>query len=114
MATQPANRLNGYRVEIDFALDSGDGPLLRESRTRIAALSLTAAEQRELRELDEMVVEAVLERDDLQPYLLEDDSTRPLAQWWWHLGKLRTGIYPADLLPPSLRLLYQPANPITA
>ncbi len=110
MAYQPDDRLNGYRVEIDFALSMGDGPLLRESRTRIAALALTPSEQRDLWELDEMVMEEIASRDDLQPYLLEDDPAHPLAQWWWHLGKLRAGAYPAELLPPHLRAIYQPAK----
>jgi hypothetical protein len=110
MAHQPVDRLNGYRVEIDFALSMGDGPLLRESRTRIAGMELTLGEQRELMELDEMVMDEIIGRDDLQPYLLEDDPSRPPAQWWWHLGKLRAGTYPAELLPPHLRALYRPAQ----
>ena len=108
MAHQSDDRLNGYRVEIDFALSMGDGPLLRESRTRIAALELTPHEQHDLQELDEMVVDEIMESDALQPYLLEDDSAKPLTQWWWHLGKLRAGTYPAHLLPPHLRAIYQP------
>jgi len=110
MAHQPDDRLNGYRVEIDFALSMGDGPLLRESRTRISGLELTTGEQRELMKLDEMVLDEIMESDALQPYLLEDDPKRPLEQWWWHLGKLRAGTYPADLLPPPLRAIYQPAT----
>lgn len=110
MAHQPNDRLNSYRVEIDFALSMGDGPLLRESRTRIATMELTSGEQRELMELDEMVMDEIINRDDLQPYLLEDDPTRSLAQWWWHLGKLRIGTYPAELLPSHLRAIYRPAQ----
>lgn len=110
MAHQPDDRLNGYRVEIDFALSMGDGPLLRESRTRLAALELTPHEQRELMDLDEMVLDEVMESDILQPYLLEDDPARPLEQWWWRLGQLRAGTYPAHLLPPHLRAIYQPES----
>ena len=110
MAYPGTDRLRGYQEEIDFALECGDGPTLRESRTRISTLSLTASEQHDLWQLDEMVVETVMEHDDLQPYLLEDDPTRPLAQWWWHLGKLRAGTYPAELLPSHLRAIYRPAQ----
>ena len=42
--------------------------------------------------------------------LLRDDPTRPLAQWWWHLGKLRAGTYPAELLPPHLRAIHRPGQ----
>ncbi len=108
MAYQPDDRLNGYRVEIDFALSMGDGPLLRESRARIATLELIPNEQRTLQELDEMVLDEIMESDALQPYLLEDDPAKPLTQWWWHLGKLRAGTYPAHLLPEHLRAIYQP------
>lgn len=110
MATPSDDRLRGYRVEIDFALPSGDGVLLRESRTRIAALALTASEQRDLQELDEIAMETILDHDDLQPYLQEDNPDYPLAHWWWHLGKLRAGTYPAHLLPLHLQAIYQPAE----
>ena len=108
MDNQANDRLRGYRVEIDFALPSGDGVLLRESRTRIAAMVLTANEQHNLQEMDEIVMETILEHDDLQPYLREDHSDYPLTHWWWHLGKLRAGTYPAQLLPPHLQAIYQP------
>ncbi|MDQ5908468.1 MAG: hypothetical protein QG599_559 [Pseudomonadota bacterium] len=108
MANQSNDRLRGYRVEIDFMLPSGDGVLLRESRTRIATLMLTVSEQRDLQELDEMALEMILDHEDLQPYLLEDSKDYPLTQWWWHLGQLRAGTYPAHLLPPALRVIYQP------
>lgn len=110
MANQANDRLRGYRVEIDFALPSGDGVLLRESRTRIATMALTASEQRDLQKLDEIVMETILDHDDLQPYLQEDNPDYPLTQWWWHLGKLRAGAYPAHLLPAHLRAIYQPVE----
>lgn len=111
MANQANDRLRGYRVEIDFSLPSGDGVLLREGRTRIATLSLTASERRDLQELDEIVMDTILDHGDLQPYLLEDNPDYPLIHWWWHLGKLRAGTYPAHLLQPHLREIYRPVQP---
>ncbi len=108
MANQSDDRLVTYRIEAECVLPSGEGVLLRESRTWIATLTLTAGEQRDLRELDEMVMEEILDHDDLQPYLLEDHPVFPLADWWWHLGKLRAGTYPAHPLPPHLQAIYQP------
>ena len=69
-------------------------------------LDLTADELADLRTLDEIVLEEIIQRKSVQPYLLEDDSQVPLAQWWWHLGKLRDSTYPASLLPLYLRPLY--------
>ncbi|MBK8964846.1 MAG: hypothetical protein IPP10_00955 [Candidatus Competibacteraceae bacterium] len=86
------------------------GPLLRESRSRIAAFSLTQAETDALRALDEIVLEEIAYCENLQPYLLEDDPQIPLAQWWWHLGKIRLRTYPASLLPPELRSVYLAAS----
>lgn len=107
MAAQRSTRLNGYREEVHFALDMGEGPLLRHGRERLSQATLTPAEQAELVELDADVIDTVLVLDEVASYLLDDDPAQPLAHWWWHLGKLRTGTYPADLLPPPLRLIYQ-------
>ena len=107
MAVQRSARLNGYLEEVHFALDRGEGPLLRHGRERLSQAALTPAEQAELAELDADVVDTVLVLDEVAPYLLDDDSAQPLAHWWWHLGKLRAGTYPADLLPPPLRRIYQ-------
>jgi len=73
-------------------------------------MALTASEQRDLQKLDEIVMETILDHDDLQPYLQEDNPDYPLTQWWWHLGKLRAGAYPAHLLPAHLRAIYQPVE----
>jgi len=109
MAYQGSARLRGYSEEINFALEIGEGPTLRQARSRISAMTMTPDEQDELAELDELVVDQIVNSDDLQPYLLKDDSSIPLAHWWWHLGKLRAGTYPAHLLPDHLRAIYQPA-----
>ena len=106
MADSNVDRLNGYRTEIDFALPMGDGPLLRESRARLASLDLTADETAELQLLDQIVLEEITQREAVQAYLLEDALQMPLTHWWWHLGKLRSKTYPASQLPPGLRAVY--------
>ncbi len=110
MENQTNDRLVTYRIEAECVLPSGEAALLRENRTWLATLTLTTSEQRDLKELDEMVMEIILDHDDLQPYLLENDKAHPLTQWWWHLSKLRAGTYPAHLLPLHLQEIYQPVE----
>jgi hypothetical protein len=99
-----------YRIEAECVLPSGEGALLRENREWIATLALTYSEQHDLQELDEMVMETILDHENLQSYLLDDDPAIPLKNWWWHLGKLRAGTYPALMLPPHLREIYHPTH----
>lgn len=110
MAYQRSTRLRGYSEEINFALEIGEGPTLRQARSRISAMALTPDEQRELAELDTLVIDEILNLEDVQVYLVEDSDNHPLAHWWWHLGKLRAGTYPADMLPPHLRAIYAPTE----
>lgn len=108
MAYPGANRLRGYREEIDFSLECGEGLTLRQAREALAKLMLSDQEIRELAELDQMVLETLQIATEIGDYLLNDIQAQPLARWWWHLGKLRTGTYPAHLLPPHLQAIYQP------
>ncbi|NEX20998.1 hypothetical protein G3480_11860 [Thiorhodococcus mannitoliphagus] len=110
MAASRLARLNGYLEEVEFALDMGDGPLLRETRGRLGVLELDAEEEAELGRLDALVVDQVRSLNDIQSFLLEDDPSHPLEHWWWHLGKLRDGSYPANLLPEHLREVYEHAR----
>lgn len=110
MANVSNDRLITYRIEAECVLPGGEGVLLRENREWIATLALTYSEQHDLQELDEVVLETILDHENLQSYLLDDDSTIPLKNWWWHLGKLRAGTYPPHLLPPHLREIYQPTE----
>jgi hypothetical protein len=64
MAAQRSARLSGYREEVNFALDMGEGPLLRQGRERLSQTALTPAEQAELAELDADVVDTVLILDE--------------------------------------------------
>lgn len=99
-------RLRSYREETFFALEVGEGFTLRAARNRLAGMSLTNDERNELSIIDGMVIESIIELDEVADYLLNDDETQPLADWWWHLGKIRQRTYPADLLPPHLRAVY--------
>lgn len=98
----PLKRYEEYAT-FQFAYN-GEGRGLRQAR---AALKLRLAMSHSVRELDEIVVEAVRVNDYIDPALLEDDAEQPLAHWWWHLGKLRQHTYPAYLLPEHLRSIYQ-------
>ncbi len=59
--------------------------------------------------MDECAVEMLCAVDFVDTCWLKDNPAHPLNQWWWHLGKLRAGTYPAHLLPPHLREIYQTA-----
>ena len=110
MAYHGSTRLRGYSEEIHFALEVGEGPTLRQARSSISEMALTPDEQYELAKLDELVIDQIVNFEDVQAYLLEDDDSHPLTQWWWRLGKLRAGAYPAHLLPAHLPAIYQPVE----
>jgi hypothetical protein len=99
-------RLRGYREVVSFALEWGDGPLLRETRQRLSTLSLDADELDELANIDADVVDEVMLSDHIEPDVLKDDDHQPLEHWWWHLGKLRQRTFPAARLPEHLRAVY--------
>lgn len=98
--------LAGYRHEIDFALADGVSLVLRKIRDELFGMTLTPAEQAQLDQADETVIITVMELDDIDAGLIADDESKPLAAWWWHLGKLRAQTYPADQLPAHLRTVY--------
>ena len=90
-------------AEFQFAVD-GEGLGLRSTRQ---ALAERGTAQQTVCALDELVIEAVQIAEYINPALLDDPHDRPLPQWWWHLGKLRAGTYPAELLPPHLQAMYR-------
>ena len=98
----PFKRYREY-AWFQFSMD-GEGIGLRQARE---ALDERLAQSQEVHELDEIVVEAALVNDYINPVLLEDRSDQPLTRWWWHLGKLRARTYPAHLLPDHLRAVYE-------
>jgi hypothetical protein len=108
MANPRPDRLREYSEVVDFGLLVGEGLGLPEARETIAALQLTDEETEVLRILDEIVVEYFSDQDHwIDNYVLRDNPTQPLSHWWWHLGKLRAGTYPAELLLEHLREIYR-------
>ena len=98
-----------YRETVIFGLDEWIVPGLRQQREALVQLLLNPAQISRLRELDSYVMDAITDPDNVAvpEELLTDDSTQPLSRWWWHLGQLRAGVYPADLLPKHLRNIYR-------
>ncbi|MDG4552456.1 MAG: hypothetical protein P9F19_04610 [Candidatus Contendobacter sp.] len=85
---------------------------MREQRQHVAQQPWNEQQLAALWYADEFLLELLTDEAEsaLPAELLRDDPTRPLAQWWWHLGKLRAGTYPAELLPSHLRAIYRPAQ----
>jgi hypothetical protein len=100
--------LGTYAREINFALVAGEGAMLRHARTRVASMTLDAADSAALSRLDADVITTLVveDTDALADYLLADDPAAPLAHWWWHLGAIHARRYPSDLLPEHLRAAY--------
>ena len=104
--------LKAYTAMVVHGLDYWAVPGLRELRTKAEQVLIDYEQRQSIAKLDEYMVDAILDLDDdeVPDDLLQDDPSRPLTQCWWHLGKLRAGTYPAHLLPPHLRAIYQPAE----
>lgn len=101
-----------YREMVRYGLEEGVAPGLREQREHLTTITLSALQIQQLADLDESVLLIITDSEsDYPPFdLLDDNANLPLTHWWWHLGKLRAGTYPAHLLPPHLRAVYQPAT----
>jgi hypothetical protein len=98
--------LKWYRELVRHALDSGSAPGFSERREQVAKALLMASQRENLLALDEEALEYVLELPELDDELLQDDLSQPLEKWWWHLGTIRRGTYPVELLPQSVRAIY--------
>lgn len=105
MGSKKSDFVKRYReyAEFQFATD-GEGLGLRQARQVAPTNDLVVMD------LDALVIETLETANYINPLLLEDRDDQPLPHWWWHLGKLRAGTYPAHLLPPHLRAIYQPAD----
>lgn len=106
--TRPVNNnpLIWYRELVRFSLDTGTAPGIAERREELSRSSLTIAQIKELEDLDDEAIEIVLDSPFIDADLMADDNKKPLAKWWWHLGKIRSHTYPAELLPEHLRAVY--------
>jgi hypothetical protein len=105
MESKKSDFVKRYReyAEFQFATD-GEGLGLRQARQALAPDN----EGPDVMALDALVIETLETADYVNPLLIEDRNDQPLIHWWWHLGKLRAGAYPAHLLPSHLRAIYQP------
>lgn len=112
MSTQRPSALTCYKASVIQGLPIGVVPGLREQRSRATQQTWNEQQLSALWYADQFLLDAITdaEETDLPTELLQDDSTRPLSDWWWHLGKLRAGTYPAHLLPPHLQEIYQPTE----
>lgn len=107
MDNSRSDQLKGYRNQVEFCLENGEGPALRQLREHFKDVVSD-----ELADIDEAVIDYIDGLDYVAPYLLNDDATKPLKNWWWHLGKIRAKTYPAELLPDHLRAVYlEPESP---
>ncbi len=86
---------------VDYAVPFGAGLEWREVRERAEAAQGLA--RRQLDESDADLLDMVACGVALWPGLLEDDPAQPLDHWWWHVGAIRKGTFPLDLLPKHLR-----------
>ncbi|MDQ5909791.1 MAG: hypothetical protein QG599_1886 [Pseudomonadota bacterium] len=116
MSTERPSALTCYKASVIQGLPEGVAPGLREQRQRVSQQLWNGQQQLALQYADEFLLEAVTddETTGLPTELFQDNSTHPLIHWWWHLGKLRAGTYPAHLLPAHLRAIYQPEQRLAA
>lgn len=110
MARSRVAQLNDYRELVEYGLPTGEAPGFAEEREALAEVALDSEAQQELAFLDECAVDLLRTVGFIDACWLKDAQDQPLAHWWWHLGKLRAGTYPADRLPPHLRVIYWPAS----
>lgn len=114
MASQRHHQLAHYREIVIYDLEDSGGFGLRLARQEVVNASLPAAEQIELQRLDGDVIAGCLEGIALLPDTFTDDNSQPLANWWWHLGKIRDKSYPAALLPVHLQAVYGGGGAVAA
>ncbi len=115
VSSSTVNYVKAYTAMVVHGLDYWAVPGLRELRTEVSRCVLDREHRQSVAQLDEYLIDAIIDLDDEVPDdLLQDDPARPLSEWWWHLGKLRAGTYPAHLLPSALRAIYQPLAQIAA
>ena len=99
--------MKSYSECVRYRLGVGEGVIIRPVREAVAAAGVDSAE---LQQLDAIAISSVVVGDYMAPRLLEDDTRQPLDHWWWYLGALRSGAYPATVLPPHLCEAYQDAK----
>lgn len=96
--TDPVEHYRWYGISV-FA-DSGEGWQVRESRQRLFEAGI---DNDATREIDKIVIEAVIVSDYVSKNVVSDDDTQPISRWWWYLGKIRDKTFPVEQLPAYLR-----------
>ena len=109
MARSRVAQLKDYRELVEYGLPVGEAPGFAEERESLVDTLLDSDGCQELAFLDECAMDLLRTSDFLDSDWMKDSQDHPLTHWWWHLGKLRAGTYPAHLLPEHLRAIYQPA-----
>ncbi len=67
----------------------------------------------QLRDLsDQILVEEALRGEPtmIMDEVLADHPDKPMERWWWHLGRIRSGDYPEQLLPAHVRQVLAEAD----
>ncbi|MEJ5227196.1 hypothetical protein [Thermodesulfovibrio sp.] len=57
----------------------------------------------EIKEIDKEAIKKAIKENSDRPYQRDHEE---LTRWWWHLEKIASGEYPAELLPEYLREIY--------
>jgi hypothetical protein len=96
-----------YREIVRYGLDLASAPDFAPERERLHA---RLEGNPDLDALDADVMENLLELPEVDEGWLQDHPGQGLEKWWWHLGALRRGSYPADHLPGPLRAIYLAAR----
>ena len=113
METKRPEQLDEYHELVHYGLIAGEGPGLSQIREELALLPLSSEEAREIAELDAGALYEIIHNESMQDYVVIEDPTQSLDRWWWHLGKLRVGDYPAELLPEYLQAIYRQQEPVS-
>lgn len=100
--TDPVKRYS--RCGLSIFSECGEDWQVRESRQRLFDLGF---DNKEIRKLDEIVLESAIVNDYVSSSATQDDESQPLERWWWHLNKLRNETYPIELLPDYLKVVYK-------
>ena len=108
MARSRVAQLKDYRELVEYGLPAGEAPGFAEEREALVDALLDSDGRQELAFLDECAMDLLRTLEFIDGCWIKESQEHPLSHWWWHLGKLRAGTYPAHLLPDHLRVIYQP------
>lgn len=92
----------GWRmaIEFDFAFDYHTSVAWLPIRDRLSDAQLL---DEEIMEIDKKAIMKALKEVSDRAYQRDYEE---LTRWWWHLEKIASSEYPAELLPEYLREIY--------